>query len=89
MFPEASIARTENVCLPSFFTVTLCGDEHGLNGRLSILHSKRAPASSTMKRKTALRLAVFFFGPLVIVVSGAVVSVGSGSGWDRDRSRGR
>ena len=64
------------MCLPFFRRLYLCGEEQAPNAFLSSLQTNVEPASSALKRKVAFRFFVFFFGPLSIVVCGAVVSAG-------------
>jgi len=75
MFPAASIARTWNVCMPSFKGAEVQGLVQGANAPPSRLHSKVLPGSVEVKEKVATGLFVSFGGPDVMVVLGAFVSI--------------
>jgi hypothetical protein len=89
--PAGSIASTLSLCLPSFsFFAGRNGELHGWNGLKSSWHWKLDPASLEAKLKLGLRFRVFF-GPPVIVVSGAALSAGAagaaggpGAGWPEE-----
>jgi hypothetical protein len=72
LFPAASVAETEKRCLPGL-TFLVNGDVQP-NVLQSIKQVKLDAASVEVNANLAMRLVVFFFGRLVISVSGAVVS---------------
>src|SRR5436309_16088938 len=72
--PAGSIASTRKMCLPSLSFDGLNGEVHGWNGPESIWHWNLEPNSLLVKLNPGLRFEVFFFGPLVIVVSGGIES---------------
>src|SRR5690348_9970712 len=73
--PEASTARTCSLCFPRRSFGGLKGGEHGLKGPPSSEHWNETPGSLEVNLNFGRRLVVFFFGPLVIVVSGGLSTV--------------
>ena len=73
MTPVGPMARTFSTCLPRRSFGGLNGETQGLNPPLSSSHWKVEPAWVDVNLNFGRRLVVFFFGPLVIVVSGAGV----------------
>jgi hypothetical protein len=71
--PAVSVAKTVNLCLPGLSFFALYGDEQGFAAFLSSLQVNVA-AGSEEKVKVAFVAVVLFFGPLVMVVYGGVVS---------------
>ena len=69
--PLGPIALTFRTCLPSLSLGGLNDDGQDANGPLSTLHWKVEPAWVEVNLNFGRRLVVFFFGPFVIVVSGA------------------
>ncbi len=63
--------------MPSLSLGGLNGDGQDANGPLSTLHWKVEPAWVEVNLNFGRRLVVFFFGPFVIVVSGAAEAAGS------------
>ena len=79
--PVGPTACTRSTCLPKLsLRAGAKGEVHGAKAALSNLHWKLDPAWLEVNLNFGLRLFVFFFGPLVIVVSGANVGVGGGGG---------
>ena len=76
MFPAASIAFTWNVCDPAPRLRYVMGDEQLAKAPASSVHWNVEPLSVEVKLKLAVVLVVAPEGPLVIVVSGGVVSGG-------------
>ena len=72
--PAASVARTVNACVPSASVPRFRGDEHGWNVPVSSRHSNVDPDSLAENVNTGALLLVVPVGPVLIVVSGAVVS---------------
>ena len=75
--PAASRAMTRSWCTPTARFVSWSGDAHALKDAPSSEHWKVEPVSFEENVIVALVLAVSGFGPLSIVVSGAVVSGGA------------
>src|SRR5690242_10599969 len=73
--PSESTAWTLSLCLPRRSFGGLNGAEQGLNGPPSSEHWKLLPGSLEVNLNFGRRLVVFFFGPLVIVVSGGFLTV--------------
>lgn len=73
--PAASTARTISLCLPSRSFFGLKGEVQDLNAFPSSEHWNVDPGSLDVNLNFGRRLVVFFFGPLVIAVSGGVVTV--------------
>src|SRR5690606_10631952 len=51
--PAWSMARTANVCEPSFKPLRVCGELQAVQAPASRRHSNRTPASSALKAKVA------------------------------------
>ena len=79
VLPAPSVARTLSSCSPWASLLTVVGDEHDAHAPPSRLHSKVLPGSEEAKVKVAAGPRAWLFGPLVMVVSGGVVSPGPGS----------
>jgi hypothetical protein len=76
VLPAPSVARTEKVCELVARELSALGDAHEAHEPESSLHWKLEPLSEAEKPKLASVEVVVEAGPLLIVVSGAVVSVG-------------
>ena len=74
MLPAVSMARSSKVCSPSVRTTSSTGETHAANGLSSNRHSNEATPTAASKEKIGVLSVVRPDGPLVIVVSGAVVS---------------
>ena len=74
--PAPSVARTENWCSPSPRPEYVLGVAQAIQAPPSSLHSKLEPDSVEVKEKLAVAAVVIPLGPLVIEVSGGVVSGG-------------
>ena len=83
-FVAGSVARTSNVCAPSA-RANVAGELHAANAAPSTRHSNVEPASVAVNANVGVVVFVGPTGPLVIAVSGAIVSTvkvvlaGSGS----------
>src|SRR5688572_24562423 len=75
--PAASTAVTTRRCAPGFALRLNVGPQ-GTAAARSSLHVNVEPASEALKEKEAARFLVLRAGPLSILVSGAVVSLGAG-----------
>jgi hypothetical protein len=75
--PLASIARTRSWCTPTDTSFSVSGETHKLNDPPSTEHWNVEPASLEENVNVAFGLAVSAFGPVSIVVFGAVVSGGA------------
>jgi hypothetical protein len=73
-FPAGSAAFTWNVCDPGARLEYVIGDVQPAKAAVSSAHWKVEPASVEAKLKVAVVLVVVPEGPLVMVVSGGVVS---------------
>ncbi len=87
MLPAESFARTSNTCEPCASDVYDFGDEHAPHAAPSRRHSNDDPVSFDENENDAEVEATVPEGPLVSVVSGAVVS-GTGVSTVHDRDAG-
>jgi hypothetical protein len=77
-FPEASLPRTSKVCVPAARPEYVRGDVQAVNAAPSRRHSNVEPDSVEVKPNEASVDVTVPLGPLVIAVSGGVVSPGGG-----------
>jgi hypothetical protein len=75
-FPAPSVARTSKACVPSTSAEYVLGDVHAAKAPASTRHSNVDPVSVDVNSNVAVVEVTEPDGPLVIVVSGGVVSAG-------------
>ncbi len=75
MFPAESLARAANVWSPSASATVVCGEVQAAKAAASTRHSNVEPGSFAENVKVGVLSATLPCGPVLIVVSGAAVSI--------------